>query len=324
MSCVPVDGAEACANCGTTGCDTNVKLKICTACRLVKYCSVDCQKAHRKPHRKACKQRAAELKDEQLYSQGHERPEEDFCPICTLPIELRVHDHSVINVCCMKRICDGCDFATQNRGMSDCAFCRAPCLDDDADALAMAEARVEKKDPIAMLWLGQKYFHGELGLQKDGLRAVEMWTEAAEHGSIQAIFGLGYSYRRGEGVDQNDEKAAELYKKAAMLGHVESRHSLGCYEGEKGEYDRAARHFFISAKMGYEDSVEAIKKMFMVGLATKEQYAQALKGYQDSLEGMKSHDRDQAKKVNLNAGRRRGNGESRERDEVSRFPLTTG
>ncbi|EJK53198.1 hypothetical protein THAOC_27420, partial [Thalassiosira oceanica] len=103
--CVPVyresDSCEACANCGKQGNDI-VKLKSCTACRLVKYCGVDCQRAHRKQHKKACRQRAAELKDEQLYSQGHERPEGDFCPICTLPIPLPMGDHSVFNVCCMK------------------------------------------------------------------------------------------------------------------------------------------------------------------------------------------------------------------------------
>ena len=76
MSCVSVvdDGVGACANCGKHGSEV-VKLKNCTACRLVKYCGVDCQKVHRKQHKKACKQRAAELKDEQLYSQGHVRPE---------------------------------------------------------------------------------------------------------------------------------------------------------------------------------------------------------------------------------------------------------
>ena len=60
------------------------KLWNCTACLLVKYCCVDCQKSHRK-QKKACKERAAELKDEKLYSQGHQRQEGDFCPICTLP-----------------------------------------------------------------------------------------------------------------------------------------------------------------------------------------------------------------------------------------------
>ncbi|EJK53487.1 hypothetical protein THAOC_27074, partial [Thalassiosira oceanica] len=141
MSCIAVDGgpADVCANCGkgNSGGEGGVKLKDCTACRLVKYCGVDCQRAHRKLHKKACKQRVAELKDEQLYGQGHERPERDFCTICTLPISLPMEDHSVFEVCCMKRICEGCVRAAQKRGMFDCAFCRTPCPDNDADTLAI-------------------------------------------------------------------------------------------------------------------------------------------------------------------------------------------
>ena len=163
MSCVPiakVGGDEACANCGKLGSDT-VKLKHCTACRLVKYCGVDCQRAHRRQHKKACKQRVAELKDEQLYSQGLERPECEFCPICTLAIPIPMNDHSGFNVCCMKRICDGCNIAAQKRGMRDCPFCRTPLLEDNdatkADQLAMVQARVAKKDPDAIHFLGQKY-----------------------------------------------------------------------------------------------------------------------------------------------------------------------
>ncbi|EJK76551.1 hypothetical protein THAOC_01680 [Thalassiosira oceanica] len=299
MNCVPVDGGgveEACANCGKTGSDT-VKLKSCTACRLVKYCGVDCQRAHRKQHKKACKQRAAELKDEQLYSQGHERPEGDFCPICTLPIPLRIADHSVFEVCCMKRICDGCNIAAQKRGMFDCAFCRTPCPDNDADVLALIRARVAKKDPVAVNFLGEKYFFGELGLQRDVQKAIKLRTEAAELGSVEALFSLGDSYELGEGVGQDKVKAVELYEKAAMLGHVESRNNLGCIEAEKGNNDRALRHLLISAKMGDNNSVETIKKAFMDGLATKAQYAEALKGYQDAVEEMKSHDRDEAKRL---------------------------
>ena len=75
MSCVAIDDdqADVCANCGRGSIDSEggtVKLKNCTACRLVKYCGVDCQRAHRKQHKKVCKQRAAKLKEEQLYSRG--------------------------------------------------------------------------------------------------------------------------------------------------------------------------------------------------------------------------------------------------------------
>ena len=40
------------------------------------------------------------------------------------------------------------------------------------------------------------------------------------------------------------------------------------------------------------DSVENFKVMFTAGLATKEQYLEALKGYQAAAEETKSHDRE--------------------------------
>ena len=137
--------ADVCANCGEEASDA-VKLKNCTACRLVKYCSVDCQKIHRKQHKKACNKRAAELKDECLYTQGLERPEGDFCPICTLPIPLPMGTHSVFQGCCMKRICNGCAIAAKKRDMDDCPFCRTPTPNTYDEILKMVSARVEKKD----------------------------------------------------------------------------------------------------------------------------------------------------------------------------------
>ena len=287
--------SDVCANCGKEPSDA-VKLKNCTACRLVKYCSVDCQKIHRKQHKKACKQRAAELRDEQLYSQGHERTEGDFCSICTLPIPSPTDDHSSSNVCCMKKLCNGCLMAAKKRDMSGCPFCRTRYPDNDADALAMIQARVVKKDPEAIEFLGIKYYAGGLGLQKDVRKAVELWREAAELGSVEALYDLGVAYESGSGVQEDVARGIHFYMKAAMQGHVESRYNLGCYEGKKGDHDRALRHLLISAKMGDKDSVEVIKNMFMDGKATKEQYTEALRGYQDAMEGMKSHDRDEAKR----------------------------
>ncbi|EJK76944.1 hypothetical protein THAOC_01264 [Thalassiosira oceanica] len=300
MICVPCDddGDEACANCGKLGSDA-VKLKNCTACRLVKYCGVDCQRAHRKKHKKACKQRVAELKDEQLYSQGHERPEGDFCPICTLPIPLPMDEHSFFMACCLKRICGGCYLASLISGMRDCAFCRMPHPNSDAGALAMIQTRVAKKDPTAIHTLGKYYHQGRLGLQKDMRRAVKLWEEAAELGSIDALYNLGNAYDQGDGVQLDKEKAAQFWTKAAMQGHVLSRSHLGCFEIEKGDYGRAVKHYLISAKMGYEGALEMIKNMFTEGFATKGQYAEALKGYQNAVEEMKSHDRDEANALGM-------------------------
>ena len=299
MIVVDDDSADVCAGCGkiSDGEGGSIKLKNCTACRLVKYCGVDCQKTHRKQHKKACKQRVAELKDEELYSQGHERPEGDFCPICTLPIPFPMGKHSVFNVCCMNRVCNGCVMATRKRGMSDCLFCRTPISVTDAERLAKVQARVEKKDPVAVNFLGEKYTLGIQGLQKDMRKAVELYTEAAELGSVAALSNLARVYHRGEGIEEDKAKSVYFYEKAALKGHAQSRRNLGIIEVKKGNYNRAVRHLLISAKMGYKESLESIKVIFMQGLATKEQYAQALKGYQDAVEDMKNQHRDEAKRL---------------------------
>ena len=121
--------------------------------------------------------------------------------------------------------------------------------------------------------------------------------EAADIGLIDALFNLGIAYCYGNGVQEDKAKAVHFWTKAALQGHVESRYNLGITEGQKRNYGRAVKHFLISAKMGHKDSVKKIEEMFMAGVATKEQYAEALRGFQDAVEEMKSHDRDEAKRL---------------------------
>ena len=297
MSCIKVgdDSADVCANCGKTGSGT-VQLKNCTACRLVKYCGVDCQKVHRKHHKKACKQRAAELKDEQLYSQGHERPEGDFCPICTLPIPLPMQEHSVFTFCCVKRVCMGCFMTARQRGIGNiCAFCRTPMPKDGATCIAMIQKRIEAGDAEAMLFLGSQYYFGGCGLKKDVQKAIEFWTKASELRSIGAHYELGHSYYNGDGVEKDEAIAVGHWQHAAVKGHVESRHQLGVVKCNERNYHLAMKHFLISANMGDKLSLDQIKEMFMRGYATKTQYAEALEGYQAAVEETKSHQREKAK-----------------------------
>ena len=102
-----------------------------------------------------------------LMESGHERPEGERCTICFDLIELPVHKHSKMSVCCMTRVCKGCELAARQRGMGDsCPFCTTP-TPDDATALAMVQKRVAEGDAEAMSFLGPKYFYGEFGLTKD-------------------------------------------------------------------------------------------------------------------------------------------------------------
>jgi len=231
MGCVPVaTAAEVCANCGKEG-STAVNLKNCNACYLVKYCSVDCQKIHRKQHKNACKERAAELKDEKLYGQGHERAEGDFCPLCLLAIPLPMDNRSTIRVCCMKLVCDGCCLAASKGGLgNNCPFCHTPSEESDRKSLQMIRKRVAAKDPEGIAYLGDLYYHGVGGLDRDMPRGIELWSEAAELGSDNALFNLGVAYYHGLGAVQDRAKGIRSWEKAAMKGDARSRHNLGKVE----------------------------------------------------------------------------------------------
>jgi hypothetical protein len=75
-----------CASCGIAEVD-NITLKRCTACKSVRYCSVECQKKHRSQHKRDCKKRAAELRDELLFKQPEGTHFGD-CPICFIPVAI--------------------------------------------------------------------------------------------------------------------------------------------------------------------------------------------------------------------------------------------
>ncbi|EJK48042.1 hypothetical protein THAOC_33194 [Thalassiosira oceanica] len=243
---------------------------------------------------------------QQLMASGHERPEGDTCPICFVLIEFPMNKHAKRNACCMKRVCNGCVLAAHQRGLRGmrgigrlCEFCRTPIPHDDASTLAMVQKRVNKGDADATKSLGDKYYHGRLGLAKDDLRAIELWTEATELGSIDAHYQLGYAYYNGDGAKEDKPRGIRHWQEAAMKGEVESRHKLGDVEYYYGNYEVAVQHYMISAKMGYETSLNDIKEMFKDGQATKAQYAEALLGYRDAVEETKSPQREEAKRLGV-------------------------
>ncbi|EJK70939.1 hypothetical protein THAOC_07664 [Thalassiosira oceanica] len=170
---------------------------------------------------------------------------------------------------------------------------------DEASTLALAHKRVSKGDPEAIAYLGDSYYYGDLILEKDLSRAIELWTEAAELGSSGARYQLGVVYYNGIGAEEDKPRGIRHWQQAAMKGDMESRHKLGSVEGKTGNYELAVQHWMISATLGYQDSLNDIKEMFKEGHATKEQYAEALLGYRDAVEETKSPQREEAKRLGV-------------------------
>eukprot|EP00986_Skeletonema_menzelii_P005699 scaffold2115_cov108-Skeletonema_menzelii.AAC.1 len=285
------DTMLCCASCGIAGGD-DIKLKNCTACHLVKYCSDECQKEHRPKHKKECKKRSAELRDEILFKQPESSHFGD-CPICCLPLSIDPKK-SVLMPCCSKVICNGCDYANTKREIEGklqekCAFCRKAAPDTDEEVIEQLMKRIEANDPVAMRQIGGKMH--EKGEYK---RAFEYCTRAAALGDVLAHFQLSCLYHNGQGVEKDEKRALHHMEEAAISGHPMARHNLGCLEREKGRVDRAATHWIIAAKLGGDRSLENLKILYKAGFVSKDDLAVALRGHQAAVDATKSPQREEA------------------------------
>ena len=284
---------EVCASCGKAEVD-DVKLKKC-ACGLVKYCSIACQKDHRSKHKKSCKKKLAELRDEILFKQ----PDSSHlgeCPICCLPLSIDKSTSSIMS-CCSNFICRGCNYANQAREIQEglkrrCAFCREPVAKSQAEAYKDMMNRIKKNDPVAMFAMGKNHYH-----EGDYERALEYLTKAAEQGDVEAHFWLSCLYRDGEGVEKDVEKEVYHAEEAAIGGHPSARHNLGVHEWRNGRYERAKKHIIIAAILGHDDSLKLLKDLYGNGYVSKEKYANALRVYQATLEKTKSPERETAEEA---------------------------
>ena len=144
-------------------------------------------------------------------------------------------------------------------------------------------------DPAAMNYIGK-----ERRDEGDYESAVEYFTKAAGLGDAEAHFELSVIYSDGEGVEKDDKKEIYHAEEAAIGGHPEARHNLGCDEVENGRFERARKHWIIAANLGCHDSLTNLKILYEGGHATKEEYANALRAYQAAVEATKSVQRDVA------------------------------
>ncbi|WP_220427331.1 Sel1-like repeat-containing protein kinase family protein [Eggerthella lenta] len=105
----------------------------------------------------------------------------------------------------------------------------------------------------AELRLGLHYWSGR-GVERDEARAADWWRKAAEHGNAMAQFNLGWCYQDGYGVERDDARAAEWYRKAAEQGNARAQNSLGsCYwdgRGVEQDYAQAAEWYRKAAEQG--------------------------------------------------------------------------
>ena len=283
-----------CASCGVVANgEDGVKLKNC-ACKLVKYCSVKCQKDHRKHHKNECKKRVDELRDEIIFKQPESTHVGD-CPICCLPIPI---DQSKSNLypCCCKLICQGCNYVNQKREYEGrlehkCPFCREPLADTAEEFNGQMMKRIEANDPTAISHIGTKRYH-----EGDYKSALEYWTKAVALGDVEAHNQLSALYGDGKGVEKDVKKEFHHLTEAAIGGDHCARYNLGTYEWKNGRVDRAVKHYIIAAKLGFDASLERLNTLHRLGHVSKEDFEAALRGHKAAIDATKSPEREEAAK----------------------------
>ena len=256
-----------------------------------KYCSVKCQREHWPRHKKECKKRAAELRDELLFKQPESTHRGD-CPICCLPMPTRANK-SIFYACCFKAVCRGCAYATMKPNQeSTCPFCRYPIPNSEETKKNYLMKRVEANDPVAISQLGMK--HQKKG---DYKRAFEYYTKAVGFGDIDAHMALSFLYEKELGVEKDEKKRIYHLEEAAIGGHADARFNLGNFEGRNKRYNRATKHFIIAANLGHDLSLELLKVNHAHGSVSKEELSSALRGHKAAVDAMKSSQREEAEVV---------------------------
>ena len=139
--------------------------------------------------------------------------------------------------CCGKSICRDCICSFRKSGnMRKCSFCNAEIISKtNEERVKELIKRVDVNDAGAMTAMAANdYYHGQLGLQQDREKAIELWKQAAALGSSHANYNLAVDNRQREDL----KKAKFHYEAAAMAWHEAARYNLGCIDFSSGNISK--------------------------------------------------------------------------------------
>jgi len=155
--------------------------------------------------------------------------------------------------------------------------------------------RVEANDAGAMMVLGNHYHNGQIGLQQDRGKALELWTQAAKLGSSDVHFHLGIINCEG-----GDSKKSKFhYEAAAMAGHEVARSNLGTMEAQSGNMGQAEKHWTIAASAGEYKAMKNLLIAINQGLTSRATIDATLIAYNKSCAEMRSDARDSAIRLHI-------------------------
>ena len=87
------------------------------------------------------------------------------------------------------------------------------------------------------------------------MKAVRLYTKAAERGHVLAQFNLGVMYREGNGIPENSKRGLDWITKAAEQGYIDAQLYLG---GFYRYGSQAAKWYTKAAEQGHSEAQRQI------------------------------------------------------------------
>jgi TPR repeat protein len=276
--------------CAKDGCGAIIdESKRCSRCRLVFYCSRDCQRADWKAHKPKCNTAVEEKAAQDARANKQSRPRaavkgtgagagagadndaaEEECPIC---FDLLVDPLSPCPEQLAQRCCRVCVEKMRKHGLPACPLCRAPM--QDADELFYESMQLD-------LRAGRAVGEAKAGLQRQHFDMLHRVLEVDPH-HASAQSDLGVMYCNGEGVKKDAVQAVSWYRKAAVQGDAGAQCNLGyMYGNGKGVKKNAVQAVYWYRKAAVQGDAQAqydLGNMYREGEGVKKDAVQAVSWY---------------------------------------------
>jgi TPR repeat protein len=125
-------------------------------------------------------------------------------------------------------------------------------------------------DADAQNELGDFYYSGGPGIDKDYAESIKWYTKSALQGNVEAMYSLGWAYYSGEGATVNMLRAKDWFERAAAQQHKKACRNLGniLYGGVGGvakDPSRAIALWEQASELGDAQAASLIGKLYTDG-----------------------------------------------------------
>ena len=146
------------------------------------------------------------------------------------------------------------------------------------DAFKMYEKGKDLNRYSCYRGLAEMYRYGHF-VPKDTVKALELYTSAAENNDLVSQYSLGNFYYKGILAAKDRLRAVQWYTKAAERGYLNAQNELGIIFYEEKKFTEARKWFQMAADKGNAFGAYNLGLIYYQGLGTPKDISEAKKWF---------------------------------------------